>query len=186
MNPKTTALLTLDLQQGIFQMVPNSEAVLAKAAQAVEHGRKLGLPILHVGLGFAEGHPEIPDTHPMFGQIKKNNMFVKGTASADFPAAIKKPGDIIVYKQRVSGFSENQLDMILRAKGINTLVLMGVATSGIVLSTQRQAFDMDYQMIVIRDACFDRDDEVHRILTEKIFPRQAAVMTADEFAHAAL
>ncbi len=60
-------------------------------------------------------------------------------------------------------------------------MLFGISTSGIVLSTLRQAFDLDFQCTVIKDACFDPDAEVHRVLTEKVFAAQARVMTADEF-----
>jgi nicotinamidase-related amidase len=72
--------------------------------------------------------------------------------------------------------------MILRARGIDTLVLFGIATSGIVLSTVRAASDLDFKCIVIKDACFDGDAEVHRVLTEKIFTAQATVLTAQAFA----
>jgi nicotinamidase-related amidase len=67
--------------------------------------------------------------------------------------------------------------MILRAKKIDTLVLAGVATSGVVLSTTRHAADADYRIVIAGDACADRDDEVHRVLVEKVFPRQATVAT---------
>jgi nicotinamidase-related amidase len=85
-------------------------------------------------------------------------------------------------KQRYSAFSENSLHLILRAKGIEHLVLFGISTSGIVLSTLCQAFDLDFQCTLIQDACFDPDAEVHRVLTEKVFAAQARVMTAEEFA----
>jgi nicotinamidase-related amidase len=71
--------------------------------------------------------------------------------------------------------------MILEAKKIETLVFFGFGTSGIVLSTIRQAMDLDFKCVVIKDACFDRDAEVHRVLTEKVFAAQATVLTADEF-----
>jgi nicotinamidase-related amidase len=66
--------------------------------------------------------------------------------------------------------------MILRAKGVDTLVLFGIATSGVVLTTVRHAFDLDYRLIVLKDACADLDPEVHRVLTEKVFPAQAEVV----------
>ena len=60
--------------------------------------------------------------------------------------------------------------------------MTGVATSGVVLSTLRQAADLDYRLVVLSDACLDADPEVHRVLTEKVFPRQAAVRTVAEWA----
>ena len=71
--------------------------------------------------------------------------------------------------------------MILRSCGIENLVFFGISTSGIVLSTLRRAFDLDYRCVVLKDACFDADEEVHRVLTEKIFKAQATVVKVDEF-----
>ena len=60
-------------------------------------------------------------------------------------------------------------------------MLAGISTSGVVLSTLRQAADLDYRITVLADACADPDPEVHRVLTEKVFPRQALVTTTDEW-----
>jgi nicotinamidase-related amidase len=180
-NPRKTALLTLDFQTGILEMVPGAPAVLPAAAKAVEFARQEGWRIIHVGLGFAPGHPEIPATQPVFARLREKNLFVQGTPSAAFHPAIWRPDDLVVYKQRVGAFSENHLHLILRAGGIETLVFFGISTSGITLSTLRRAFDLDYQCVVVKDACFDPDAVVHRVLTEKVFPRQARVLTVDEF-----
>ena len=85
-------------------------------------------------------------------------------------------------KRRVSGFTGSDLDVVLRALGAGTLVLTGIATSGVVLSTLRQAADLDYQLVVLADACLDADPEVHRVLTEKVFARQAEVSTVAQWA----
>jgi nicotinamidase-related amidase len=90
-------------------------------------------------------------------------------------------GETIVTKRRVSAFAGSDLDVVLRAGGIESLVLTGIATSGVVLSTVRQAADLDFDVIVLSDACADRDDEVHRVLIEKVFPRQALVTTVGDW-----
>lgn len=71
--------------------------------------------------------------------------------------------------------------MIMRAQGVRTLVLAGIATSGVVLSTLRQAVDLDYGLTVLRDGCADADEEVHRVLLDKVFPRQADVLGVDQW-----
>lgn len=182
LEPKKTALLTLDLQNGILGFAPDAETVVPKAAQAVGIARRRGFLVIHVGLGFSEGHPEIADLETPFKRVKENGLFVKGSPSAQILDAVYRPGELVVYKQRVSAFSENELQMILRSRGIENLVLFGVSTSGIVLSTLRRAFDLDYRSVVLADACFDRDEEVHRVLTEKVFPGQATVLSVDAFA----
>ena len=84
-------------------------------------------------------------------------------------------------KRRVSAFAGSDLDVVLRGLDAGTLVLAGIATSGVVLSTLRQAADLDYRLIVLADACLDADPEVHRVLTEKVFPRQAEVSTVAQW-----
>jgi nicotinamidase-related amidase len=87
-----------------------------------------------------------------------------------------------VILPRASAFTGSDLDVVLRGLGAGTLVLTGIATSGVVLSTLRQAADLDYRLIVLADACLDADPEVHRVLTEKVFPRQAEVSTVAQWA----
>jgi nicotinamidase-related amidase len=181
LDPKKTALLTLDFQEGIFGFAPGAEAIVPNASKAVDFAREKQFLIIHVGLGFSAGHPEIPDTESRLKRAKDNNLFVKGTRSAEFHSAIARPGDLIVYKQRISAFSENQLHLILRSRGIDNLVFFGISTSGITLSTLRRASDLDFRCVVLKDACFDADSEVHRVLTEKIFPTQATVLTVNAF-----
>jgi nicotinamidase-related amidase len=88
----------------------------------------------------------------------------------------------VVLKKRVSAFTGSDLDLVLRSRGITDLVLAGLATSGVVLSTLREAADRDYRLTVLADACADRDDEVHRVLLGKVFPRQAEVLTVADWA----
>lgn len=66
---------------------------------------------------------------------------------------------------------------IATARGVDTLILAGIATSGVVLSTMRDAADRDYRLYVLEDGCFDRDPAVHELLMEKVFPRQGYVVS---------
>jgi nicotinamidase-related amidase len=90
-------------------------------------------------------------------------------------------GELLVTKRRVSAFAGSDLDVVLRTKGIDALVLSGIATSGVVLSTLREAADLDFDLTVLSDGCADADPEVHRVLTEKVFVRQANVLTTQEW-----
>jgi nicotinamidase-related amidase len=70
--------------------------------------------------------------------------------------------------------------MILRSNSIDTLLLTGILTQGVVLATLRNAADLDYRAVVVADGCSDQDPEVQRVLMEKIFPQQARVAMVEE------
>jgi nicotinamidase-related amidase len=181
LDPKKTATLSLDLQEGIFSFAPGAVACVPAAAATVAASRNAGIRVIHVGLGFEPGYPEISPKNARFSSLKEHGAFLKGSDSARIHADVFQEGDLVIHKHRVGAFSGNELSMVLRAQGVETLVLFGIATSGIVLSTVRAAFDLDFSCIVVKDACFDGDEEVHRVLTEKIFVGPATVVTAAEF-----
>ena len=182
LDPKKTAVLTLDIQEGILGFAPGAAATaIPNAGKVAEAARKGGYLLMHVGIGFEPGYPEISVDSPRFTRIKERGGFIKGTESAKTHREVFKPGDLVLYKNRTSAFSGSPLELILRSQGIKALVLMGIATSGIVLSTLRQASDLDYPCIVVKDACYDPDEEVHRVLTEKVFASQATVVTTQAF-----
>lgn len=178
------AVLIMDYQSGIVANFSGSDpsGLLARAKAVLTAARAASVPVIHVVIGFRPGHPEISERNASFSGVKKTGRFAAGDPKAEIdPAVAPEPGDIVVTKHRVSAFSGSDLEMVLRSSGVETLVLLGIATSGVVLSTVRQAADMDFDLVVLSDCCADRDQEVHRCLTEKVFPRQARVLTAREF-----
>jgi nicotinamidase-related amidase len=85
-----------------------------------------------------------------------------------------------VRKTRVGPFSTTDLHDQLEARGIGTLILAGISTSGVVLSTVREGHDRDYRLIVLSDLTADREPDVHDFLISRIFPRQADVISSAE------
>ena len=81
---------------------------------------------------------------------------------------------------RTGAFSTTDLDVQLRERGVDTLILAGISTSGVMLSTVRDASDRDYRVIVLADATADPDPEIHAFLIERVFPRQGAVISVSE------
>jgi nicotinamidase-related amidase len=181
-----TALLVMDVQNGIVKgLGEQAEAYLSKVKQAVTAARQAGLPVYFIVVRFREGYPEMNPRNKMFARTAKDNADLSMTEASDLtqPAITPESGELVIAKKRVSAFAGSDLEMILQAQGITHLVLCGIATSGVVLSTLRQAADKDYELIVLKDASADRDLEVHRVLTEKVFPGQA---TVTDVAHWAL
>jgi nicotinamidase-related amidase len=108
-------------------------------------------------------------------------MLETDAATQIWEGVLPEPLEVVVVKRRVSAFTGSGLEVILRAQEIDQLILCGISTSGVVLSTLRQAADQDYGLTVLSDACLDSDPEVHRVLIEKIFLRQARVLTVSEW-----
>jgi len=117
---------------------------------------------MHRGGPFAEYAPDV-ELH-------------EGVAPAD--------GEMVITKTRPGPFSTTNLDVALRERDIETIVIMGVSTSGCVLSCTRWAVDVNYKFIVVSDACSDGDPEVHRVLTEKVYPRMGTVVNTQELLNA--
>jgi nicotinamidase-related amidase len=184
-----SVLLLLDFQHGVVEQIGDPSVVDA-AARAAKAARTAGVPVMFVRVAFRPGYPEVASSNKSFAAaVSAENAAGSGDAyTQDHPAtqvhAALTPGDgePVVVKRRVSAFTGSDLEVLLRAAGAGTLVLAGISTSGVVLSTLRQAADLDYRLTVLADACADRDLEVHRVLTEKVFPRQALVTTVDEWA----
>ncbi|MFF1632404.1 cysteine hydrolase family protein [Leifsonia sp. NPDC058248] len=183
LNPATTALLLMDLQPSIVAMHPDSDAFLAALARVREAARAAGLTIGYVRVALTEEDAArvSPNNLSFFSAAETGRLSDADPATQVDPRIRPADGEIVVRKSRVGAFSTTDLREQLAARGIDTIVLTGIATSGVVLSTVRDAADRDFRVIVLSDGVFDRDPEVHRVLTEKLFPRQAEVVTMDEF-----
>jgi nicotinamidase-related amidase len=180
LEPTTTALLLMDFQTAIVEGFANGkETLLERTSRVLAAARKAQMPIIYIVVGFRAGYPEVGSRNLIFRGLKDSGRFSAGSAGAEIHAGVAPLADeVVVTKHRVGAFSGTDLDMILRANGIETLVLTEIATSGVVLSTLRHAADADYRLVVVEDCCSDTDDEVHRVLMTKIFPRQASVVAA--------
>jgi nicotinamidase-related amidase len=178
-DPKTTALLVMDYQPMILGMLADSESLLARAGDAIRIARDRGVGVGYVRVAFADADYAAVPAHSRFAPIVKTygaafHSDAPGTAVHGDIAP--QPGDIIVRKTRVGAFSTTDLDRQLKERGIVTLLLAGITTSGVVLSTVREAADRDYQVFVLADASADREPEVHEFLIGKVFPGQAHVI----------
>lgn len=179
---QNTALLVMDMQMGILGSFPEAQKLVAPLKQAIEYAREKHMPVIFVTVGFRQGAPEISDNNKSFGEAKQRF----GASNMDdfariLPELGRKEDEPHVMKRRISAFAGSDLEVLLRANNIKHMVLTGIATSGVVLSTLREAADKDYALTVLADCCADRDEEVHNVLMNKIFPRQADVMTAAEW-----
>jgi nicotinamidase-related amidase len=183
-----TAVLAMDCQAGIVSIyVQPQDEFLGRAAGVLRAARMSGMTVTHVQVGFRPGLPEVSSRNALFAALKSNpqhQQLFLGPAGAIHPALGPEPEDIVVTKHRVGAFVGTDLEMLLRAREIETLAMFGIATSGVVLSTLTAAFDLDYRVAVIGDCCADRDVELHNVLLRNLFPIRGVVLTATEFVNA--
>ena len=185
MQESRPALLVMDVQNGIVSRYADKPDAMVPFQTAVHAARNAGVPVIFVRVAFREGYPEISPRNKSFSMISKQSTMTTADFSTQIHSSVAPTeGEPVVTKLRVSAFTGSDLEVILRGQSIDTLVLCGIATSGVVLSTLREAADKDYSLVVLSDACLDLDPEVHRVLMEKVFPRQAEVQTVEQWASA--
>lgn len=179
---KNTALLVMDMQQGILGGFPGAGPLIAMVAKAIAEARDKKIPVIYVVIGFRKGLPEVSRNNKSFSARKQ------GFASINMdefmkvhPEIAPREGEVTVTKRRVSAFTGSDLEVILRSLDIQHLILTGIATSGVVLATLIEAADKDYRLTVLTDCCADGEEEVHRILTTNIFARRANVLTCEDW-----
>jgi nicotinamidase-related amidase len=175
---ENSALLVMDVQPGVLDRISDKDAYLARVRTTVEAARRKSVPVRFVVVGFRPGMPEASARNQAFATYKKqaSTMLIDPR-----PAIAPEEGDIVITKRRVSAFTGSDLEVVLRSGDVQDLILCGISTSGVVLSTLREAADKDYRLTVLSDLCADPDPEVHRLLLEKIFVRQAAVVTSEQW-----
>jgi nicotinamidase-related amidase len=175
-----SALMVMDIQGAVVERLDEPDALLAAIKRALDHARATGVLVIYVRVAFRTGAPEVHRRNRIFSRLSGGEGFEEDDAATQIhPSVAPLATEIVVTKRRVSAFAGSDLDMILRSSEVDELVLCGISTSGVVLSTLRQAADLDYQLAVLQDGCADPDPEVQRVLLQKVFPRQADVMTVD-------
>ena len=177
-----TALLIMDMQTGVIKNYPAYQQITENASRAIKSARERDIPVIYVVIGFRQGMPEISANNKIFAGTKERTggHFSENMMGID-PSITPMSGEAIVTKRRVSAFTGSDLEVLLRSLDIKHLVLSGIATSGVVLSTLREAADRDYRLTVLSDACTDIDPAVHTMLLEKVFPMQSTVTDVDNW-----
>ena len=180
-----TALLVMDCQQQILQMLPTelSDAVVRNVSRALEIARSANIRVVFVTVQYRAGHIDASRRNKRVAMFAEKGMLSETNELSDIhPDLAPRDGEAVVVKRRVSALAHTDLTPLLSAMNVETLVLAGVTTSGVVLSTVRQAADNDYRVIVLEDCCADSNHEVHRALMDQVFPAQAEVLDVDAFA----
>ena len=177
-TPERTALLVMDFQNGIVPMAPDSDALVERVKDTIADVRAAGGAIGYVRVAFTEDDwAAIPETNKSFSAVAAAKMLHHEDDATQIDKRIApEDGDIVVRKIRFGSGSTTDLHEQLGDRGIDTLVLAGISTSGVVLSTVIDAADRDYRVFVLSDGVADPDATTHQVLVEKVFPSRAHVI----------
>ena len=140
--------------------------VLENTAKAIAAARAAGALVGYVRVGFSADYREAPAASPIFSGARKNGIFQLGTWGTEVhPALAPAEGDFDIVKHRVSPFYGTSLEPILRAHGVERIVMCGVSTNGVVHSGAREAHDRDYEVVVLEDCCagVTADEHMHAL-----------------------
>jgi nicotinamidase-related amidase len=172
----------MDVQVGIVERYADDAGLVGRLRRAIDAARRASVRVIYVVVGFRDDYAEVSPNNRGFSAIAQTGAYTEGDDNRRVhPDIAPQRGDIVVTKKRVSAFAGSDLDMVLRAQQIDHLVISGISTSGVVLSTVRQAADLDFRLSVLSDGCADGDAEVHRVLIEKVFARQGEVVAIDQW-----
>lgn len=178
-----TALLVMDCQNGVLGLLAPEvrRSLLSTLNGVLSASRDSGIPVIYVIVRFRNGHPEVCGRNALFRGVKESGALCEGDQSAEVAQEIAPQAhDIVVTKKRVSAFTGSDLEVILRSQGIETLVLTGVQTLGVIESTARSAADMDYSVVVLKDGCADPDPQAHMAAIDYVLPFSATVVSSDD------
>jgi nicotinamidase-related amidase len=169
-DPKSTALVLIDLQEGIlkYPLAPLSgQELLSQGKALAEKFRSAGAPVVLVNVGWAADSKDVlhapvdHPTHPAGGVPAGFSKLAEGLVAE---------GDILITKRQWGAFTGTELDLQLRRRGMRTIVLGGVATNMGVESTARQARDLNYGVVLARQATTSVNAEMHDFAVKRIFP----------------
>jgi nicotinamidase-related amidase len=179
--PEKTAFVSIDLQKGITsnQFAPyGSNDVIKNAAKIADAFREEGSLIVLVNVSFKDGKDVIKVA------VDQERWRAPGQLSSDWaelvPELNRKDSDLLITKRQWGAFHGTELDLQLRRRGIDTIVLCGISTNIGVETTAREAYQHGYNTIIAIDACTASSEEEHEHTKKFIFPRIARVRTTDE------
>ena len=178
-----TSILIADFYADIMDTLPHAtgRGVVQKASALQSVARDAGVMLCYCATVFRPGYPEIGERNKTFRQRKASGQSaITNPVDVIHPGVRPRDGEVVVGKHRVNALYGTGLDVALRANDIRDLVILGYATSGVVLSTVRYGADLDYNLYVVEDCCSDSDAEVHDFLINRILPRQADIVNSED------
>ncbi len=172
LTPSRTAVIAVHFQHdiitadgafgGFFAAQVTQRNVVGVPGKLLDAARSAGATVVYTRVAWQPGYTDMVANSPLLGIVVQSQCLVEGSDKAQIvPELTPHASDLVVTHQRVGGFSASQLDVLLRSRGIDTLLFAGVATNASMESTARQASDLGYRTVIVADACSAADPAAH-------------------------
>jgi gluconolactonase len=183
LDPTRCAFLAMDFQYDILAVTPHyrEKDLLGKVKRVLDTARHSGATVVYITVSFRDDYADAPTHSPLFQDEKARGVMKAGSAGAAICEEITPhKGDLVINKHGVDPFNSTHLANILRARNVDTLVLMGVWTNFVVEATARTGADSGYRIIVVIDGCASDSEDHHQFFVTQILPRLGTAATASE------
>jgi biuret amidohydrolase len=183
LDPTRCAVLAMDFQNDILETTPNHREthLLETVSRVLDAARQHGATVIHIIVSFRHDYADAPAHAPMFQEEKAKGVMKSGSPGAAICEELTpQAGDIAITKHGVDPFNGTHLANVLRAKGIETLVLMGVWTNFVVEAAARTGADSSYRIVVVSDGCASDAETHHQFFIDTILPKLGIAATAND------
>ncbi|MFF7397553.1 isochorismatase family cysteine hydrolase [Achromobacter sp. NPDC008082] len=175
LDPARSALLVMHYQTDIINLFPSvAPTLLANTRTLCDAARRQGIKVYFVQIRFSPGYPEVSPLNKNGQGIKQLGLFIDDQIS---PELGRQPDEPIIIAHRASVFFGTDLELRLSAQGIDTLLMVGIASTGVMLSSIAHASDSDYRLFTVKDCCYDPDSIVHEHLFATAFASRSTVLS---------
>ncbi|WP_321799193.1 isochorismatase family cysteine hydrolase [Caballeronia sp. J97] len=173
--PARTALVVMHYQTDILGLFPSvAPSLLANTRTLCDAARARGVGVYFANLRFGPGYPEVSPLNKNGQGIKRLGLF---TDDRTAPELAQQPDEPLIVAHRASVFFGTGLEARLRARGVDSLIMVGIASTGVVLSSVAYASDADFRLYTVKDCCYDPDQVVHEHLFSTAFDSRTTVLS---------
>ncbi|MGF6290529.1 isochorismatase family cysteine hydrolase [Paraburkholderia youngii] len=173
--PSRTALIVMHYQTDILGLFPSvAPALLANTRRLCDAARAKDVSVYFANLRFSPGYPEVSPLNRNGQGIKKLGLFLEDRTAPELGQQANEP---LVIAHRASVFFGTDLEARLSAQGIDSLMMVGIASTGVVLSSVAYASDADFRLYTVKDCCYDPDEVVHEHLFATAFDSRTTVLS---------
>ncbi|HDR9472600.1 cysteine hydrolase [Burkholderia multivorans] len=175
--PARTALLVMHYQTDILGLFPSvAPMLLANTRRLCDAARATGVAVYFANLRFSPGYPEVSPLNKNGQGIKQLGLFIDDCTS---PELGRRDSEPLIVAHRASVFFGTDLQARLAAQRIDSLIMVGIASTGVMLSSVAYASDADFRLYTVKDCCYDPDEIVHEHLFATAFESRTTVLSLE-------